>query len=187
VLPKTTDTGVSRRHLLRFGLAAATLIAAKPVLAATAVAPEPRRLSFENLHTGEKLSAVYWDGGEYSWEGLRQINHILRDFRTDEVFPIDARLLEVLHRVDGKLGGGHVFQIISGYRSPKTNAMLHAADSEGVAKKSMHMMGQAIDIRVKDVDLAYVRQTAINLKTGGVGYYSKSQFVHLDLGKVRSW
>jgi uncharacterized protein YcbK (DUF882 family) len=95
-------------------------------------------------------------------------------------------LLEVLHKLDAKLGGGRTFQIISGYRSPKTNEMLRASGS-GVAKKSMHMLGQAIDIRVKGVELTHVRDTAIGLKTGGVGYYSKSQFVHLDIGAVRSW
>ena len=185
-MQKLTATGVSRRHLLRLGLGAAALVAAKPALAVTAVAPEPKSLSFFNLHTSEQLTAVYWKDGEYSWEGLRKINHILRDFRTDEVFPIDAKLLEILNKLDGKLGGGRTFQIISGYRSPKTNEMLRAS-SDGVAKKSLHMLGHAIDVRVKDIELTHVRDTAIKMKTGGVGYYSKSDFVHLDIGAVRSW
>lgn len=185
-MTSSTATGVTRRHLLRFGLGAAALVAAKPVLAVTAIAPEPRKLRFYNTHTNEKLTVVYWKDGEYSWEGLRQINHILRDFRTGEVFPIDANLLEQVHALDLRLGGDREFHIISGYRSPKTNAML-AATTDGVAKQSLHMVGQAIDIRVKGVDTTHVRDTAIAMHAGGVGYYRKSDFVHLDLGKVRNW
>jgi uncharacterized protein YcbK (DUF882 family) len=152
-------------------------------------APQPleRRLCFQNLHTGEHCTSTFWSKGDYVWEGLREVNHVLRDFRTNDVYPIDVKLLEVLHDLDAKLGGGKKFMVISGYRSPKTNAMLAAADGSGVAKNSLHMSGRAIDVRVEGLDLAYLRQAAMAMKRGGVGYYPKSDFVHVDVGAVRSW
>src|SRR4029079_15931401 len=107
-------------------------------------------------------------------------------FRTGDVYPIDVRLLDLLHDIDSRLSGRSKFMVISGSRSPKTNAILASADGSGVAKNSLHMSGRAIDIRVNGLDLAYLRQAAISMKRGGVGYYPKSEFVHVDIGGVRS-
>ncbi|MBX6322896.1 MAG: DUF882 domain-containing protein [Rhodospirillaceae bacterium] len=149
--------------------------------------PAEKRLRFDNLHTGERCTVTFWANGDYVWEGLREINHVLRDFRTGEVYPIDVKLLELLHALDGRLGGGRRFAVISGYRSPKTNAMLAALDGSGVAKNSLHMSGRAIDIRVDGLALTDLRQTAIALGRGGVGFYPRSDFVHVDIGPVRVW
>jgi uncharacterized protein YcbK (DUF882 family) len=175
----------SRRSFLQLGLGAAVVLAA-PRAFARAPGPAERVLHFQDLHTGERTASTYWANGDYVWEGLREINHVLRDFRTDDVYPIDVKLLEQVHALDQRLGGKRKFLVISGYRSPKTNAML-AANSDGVAKNSMHMSGRAIDIRVEGVELSHLRKTAIDMARGGVGYYPKSEFVHLDIGRVRSW
>jgi uncharacterized protein YcbK (DUF882 family) len=175
----------SRRGILKFGLGAAAVLAARPALARMPSLPE-KALSFRNLHTGETLKTTFWANGDYVWDGLREINHVLRDFRTGDVYPIDVKLLELLHDLETKLERRNGFLVISGYRSPKTNAML-AARSDGVATHSLHMSGRAIDIRIEGVDLAYLRHAAIKLGEGGVGYYPKSQFVHVDIGRVRTW
>ncbi len=185
-VPRLPARCASRRSVLKLGLGAAFIIAAQPSWARAPV-PAEKRLCFDNLHTGERCTITFWAKGEYLWEGLREINHVLRDFRTGEVYPIDIKLLELLHALDGKLGGRSRFGVISGYRSPKTNAMLAAADGVGVAKNSLHMSGRAIDIRVQGLALPYLRQAAIDLRRGGVGYYPKSDFVHVDTGAVRVW
>lgn len=180
---------LSRRHLLTAGLAAAAgaaLCAPGVALAAVPRTVAPRTLAFENLHTGERLRATYWKGGTYDGGALADINHVLRDHRTGEVAPIDPALLDLLHRLHGVMGGAAPFQVISGYRSPKTNAAL-AAHSSGVARKSFHMLGMAIDVRLPGRSLRSLRDAALRLKEGGVGYYPKSDFVHLDVGPVRRW
>lgn len=179
---------LSRRLFLASGLAAAGVLAVgpRPLVAAVPRAMAPRALAFENLHTGERLKATYWRGGGYDRNALAEINHLLRDHRTGEVAPIDPALLDVLHRLHGKLGATTAFQVISGYRSPKTNAVL-AAKSGGVARKSFHMQGMAIDVRLPGHSLRALRDTALRMKIGGVGYYPKSDFVHLDVGPVRHW
>ncbi len=144
-----------------------------------------RHLAFDNLHTGEKLAVTYFENGQYLAEALTQINHLLRDHRTGDIHRIDPALLDVLHTVKQQLAFRQPFQIVSGYRSPKTNAMLNKT-TQGVAKKSLHMQGKAIDICVEKVDLKQIRNTAIALRCGGVGYYPGS-FVHLDTGNVRNW
>jgi len=149
-----------------------------------AAAPE-RSLSFYNLHTSEKLKTVYWAEGAYVPEGLAAINHHLRDYRTGEVREIDRRLLDLLYQLHGRLETNQPFQLISGYRSSATNAMLRA-HSDGVAQHSLHMDGMAADIRVEGRSLEQIRQTALGMKLGGVGYYP-SQFVHVDVGRVRFW
>ena len=180
----------TRRHFLAWGAAAAAL--ALPTLAmphianAATIAANQRRLAFDNLHTGESLKAVYWEGGDYVPGALDQINHILRDFRTNDIHAIDPRLLDLLNTLHRKLGSKVPFSVISGYRSPKTNAALAEA-SNGVAKHSLHMEGQAIDIHLEDVALKDLHRGALALKRGGVGYYPASDFVHVDVGRVRSW
>jgi len=175
--------GWSRRtFLIAGGLATASL--ATPALARAAT--DCRSLAFSNLHTGERLKADYWVAGRYEPDALAEIDRILRDFRTGEVHPMERSLLDLLNRLHARLDSDAPFGIISGYRSPKTNAMLASASS-GVAKKSLHMQGMAIDIRLADRDLTDLRQAALDLRKGGVGYYPKSDFVHVDVGRVRQW
>lgn len=174
----------SRRKFLKLGLLAAAM--PLPASASAWLAAPERRLSFHNLHTGENLDLPYWVQGDYVPESLAEINHVLRDYRTDQVAAIDTRLLDLLDRVQAKLGTSQPFQVISGYRSPATNHML-SERSSGVAKHSLHMEAKAIDIRIPGVHLADLRRTGLALQGGGVGYYPASNFVHLDVGRVRTW
>lgn len=178
-------TLVSRRRIIVGG---AALVLASSIInpVEAAVRAGERRLAFQNLHTGERLKTVYWQGGSYVRSALEQINHIMRDYRTNQVKQIDPKLLDLLHRLQALLDTEEPFQIVSGYRSPKTNAKL-AAHSGGVAKRSMHVKGKAVDIRLDSRDIAQIRKAALALKGGGVGYYPKSDFVHVDVGRVRSW
>ncbi len=190
------ETGLpllSRRRFIGGVAAAAGLsLLSQPVFASipkpkSGVLAKPARfLAFDNLHTGETTKLVYWEKGRYIKGALKEINYILRDHRTDEVARIDTNLLDLLFVLHNKLGSRSAFQVISGYRSPKSNAMLHS-HSSGVAQKSMHMEGKAIDIRLQDARLLNVRNAALAMNSGGVGYYPESQFVHVDTGRVRHW
>ena len=173
----------SRRRFLKFGLAAITSAAVWP---AEARLVDRRRLSFENLHTGERLDTVYWANGAYDRGALRAINVLLRDFRSGDVYPIDTHLLDLLARLRTRLNSTAPIQVISGYRSPATNAAMHEKSS-GVAAKSLHVEGEAIDIRVSGVPLTRLRDAALAMGVGGVGYYPASEFVHVDVGRVRTW
>jgi len=153
---------------------------------ANSIASSERTLEFINLHTDETLRSCYWVDGEYDPNSLSEINHILRDHRADESYNMDASLIDLLHVLHEMTGSNSPFHIISGYRSPQTNEKLRK-QSNGVAKRSLHMQGKAIDIRLPDVELRHLRDAAISLNAGGVGYYAKSNFIHLDLGKPRSW
>ena len=117
---------------------------------------------------------------------LAAVNHVLRDHRNNEVHQIDPELLDLLTTLSRRLDAGPRFEVISGYRSPATNAMLHAESAE-VAKSSLHTLGQAIDIRMAGLDLGYLHSAALSLDLGGVGYYPTSDFVHLDVGRIRRW
>ena len=139
-----------------------------------------------NLHTGETLDTVFWDEGRYVPDALSEVNHVLRDFRTGDVHQIQPGLLDLLHRLSAKTEVKAPFQVISGYRSPRTNAMLHER-SHGVASHSLHMQGMAIDIRHPDLALDKLHMAALDLKGGGVGYYPSSDFVHVDVGPIRRW
>jgi uncharacterized protein YcbK (DUF882 family) len=154
--------------------------------AASAAAGPVRELEFYHLHTGESLRAVYWENGRYLEDGLAEIDYVLRDFRTDEVRAIDPELLDLVHRVRRALECDRPVHVISGYRCPETNAML-ARRSNGVAKNSYHLKGMAIDLRLPDCRLKDLRAAALELAGGGVGYYPKSDFVHMDTGPVRTW
>src|SRR5262245_23688304 len=173
---------ISRRSFLRFSALVAATVAAPQLLKADA--PE-RSLSLYNLHTTEKLKVVYWMDGDYVPESLTAINHILRDHRTGTIHDIEPRLLDLLCRVRTELDTTEPFQIISGYRSPETNAMLRA-QSKRVASHSLHMDGMAADVTVPGRSLELIKKVATSMKAGGVGYYP-SQFVHLDVGRVRTW
>lgn len=145
-----------------------------------------RALSFHNLHTGESLKTVYWQQGEYLEPSLEDIQRVLRDHRTNEIHDIDRKLLDLLCDLRLRLDTREPLQIISGYRSPATNALLHSL-SGGVAQRSLHMDGKAVDIRIHGRELSLLRKTALAMKAGGVGYYPSSNFVHVDIGRVRSW
>ncbi len=146
----------------------------------------PRMISFYNVHTDERLNAVFWADGRLQPEALNQIDHILRDYRTGEVKQIDVRLLHLLHDLKKSLGTGEPYNVLSGYRSPATNAMLHA-ESPAVALHSLHIEGMAIDIRVPGTQLTTIRDAALAMGRGGVGYYPDSDFVHVDVGRPRFW
>jgi uncharacterized protein YcbK (DUF882 family) len=141
---------------------------------------------FAHLHTGERLSVEYFSAGSYLPDALDAVNRLLRDFRTGDVHAIDPGLLDILFAVRRETGTTRYFEVISGYRSPATNAALRRK-SEGVASGSLHMQGRAIDVRLGDVPLSTLRRTALRLGGGGVGYYPESNFVHLDTGRVRAW
>ena len=159
--------------------------AARPVAAPLSTA-EFRTVAFDNLHTGESVDCVYWEQGDYIPDVLDAVNNVLRDHRTGDVYPIDPNLLDLLDAVSAATGTRGRFQVISGYRSPATNAMLHERSDE-VAKKSLHTEGLAIDVRLADVDLYNLHAAALSLGRGGVGFYPHSDFVHLDVGPVRTW
>ncbi len=181
----------ARRKLLRLGLAAvagsglglSSLARAQGPVPAPAA---PRKVALDILHTGEKLDALYFDKGAYVPDALHAVNYALRDFRTGDVHMIDPRLLDLLDAVAQRTGSRDPVQVICGYRSPKTNAMLHE-HSEEVAAHSLHLQGQAIDIRLDDAALPHLHDAALKLGAGGVGYYPKSDFVHIDVGPVRRW
>jgi uncharacterized protein YcbK (DUF882 family) len=192
---KTQDnTSFNRRRFLQLGLGATTALFVPnalaglsfPSIAQSNIALPERKLSLLNLHTGEHLKATYWAEGQYQTSELKAINHILRDHRTGDAYHMDNDLLNLLHTLHQKMDSKQEFQVISGYRSPKTNAALNKKSS-GVAKKSLHMQGKAIDIRLPGRQLADLRKAAINCQTGGVGYYPKSDFIHIDTGRVRRW
>ncbi len=211
VMTAKTDNGLEsslvlpRRDFLRMGVTAAvgaaafstaSLIAAEDAAAAEAVrrseilagefGSNPRTLSFRNTHTGEELTTTFWKRGSYEQAGLDEINYILRDFRTGDVHPINRGLLNVLSVLKQKMNSSEPVHIISGYRSPRTNANLRGR-SEGVARRSFHLRGMAIDIRVPGLSTAGVARTARQMSVGGVGYYNDSDFVHVDVGPVRTW
>ncbi len=179
---------ISRRNFLIAGLAAtaACLVPHKLFAAVPNVSYPEKSLSFYNTHTGEKMKTVYWSEGTYLPQSLTEINHILRDYRTGEVKEIDRSLLDLLFSLGQKLESSGPFHIISGYRSAKTNLLLSIL-SGGVAKNSMHIEGKAIDIRLPGHDLKTLQRAALDLKSGGVGYYPLSDFVHVDVGRVRHW
>jgi uncharacterized protein YcbK (DUF882 family) len=176
---------LGRRAVLRFGLAGIAGLASSPALAALSAPPE-RSISLHNLHTGETIRTTFWADGVFQPAALRDIDFVLRDFRTGDVTEIDRELLVVLHELTRVTDVKATFEVISGYRSPKTNAAL-ASSSTGVAKKSLHMQGMAIDVRLPGLPLRHLRDAAKELKAGGVGYYPKSNFVHVDTGRVRYW
>jgi uncharacterized protein YcbK (DUF882 family) len=178
----------ARRQLLRSALALAPLVAWPGLLRAAVPATntDARRLAFYHTHTGETLDIVYSERGAYVPEALSEVHHLFRDFRTGDVHPIDPALLDVLHDVQQATGGSGRFEIISAYRSPATNRML-ASHSSGVADHSLHLQGQAIDVRLPGVRTIDLRSAGLRLASGGVGYYPGSDFVHLDTGRVRSW
>jgi uncharacterized protein YcbK (DUF882 family) len=175
---------LDRRGFLRgLGAAAIGMTAAR---AAIAGSNERRALSLVHTHTGEQLSTVYYEAGAYVATALQRVNQLLRDFRTDTLYPIDPGVLDRLHLLQVVAGSDEAFQVICGYRSPATNATLRHASS-GVAEHSLHLQGRAIDVRLPGVDTARLALLARSQQGGGVGYYRVSDFVHVDTGRVRTW
>jgi uncharacterized protein YcbK (DUF882 family) len=178
---------LSRRTFVKLGtMVTVTGLLPRAVFGSSKSLLEDKSLAFYNTHTGEKLKAIYWAEGNYVDDSLREINHILRDPRSNEVHDIDIRLLDFLFAVRQEIEANQPFHVISGYRSAATNAFLRA-HSSGVAENSLHIVGKAIDIRVPGRDTRSLQKAAMTLKRGGVGYYPKSDFVHVDIGRVRYW
>jgi uncharacterized protein YcbK (DUF882 family) len=179
---------IERRDFLRLGMlaSAASLFPGSALAAVRHWLPSERSLSFYNIHTREGLEIAYWGQGAYVPTALSEINHILRDHRTDEIRPIDPHLLDLLYAIQKTLAANSPFHILSGYRSPATNSYLRRR-GRGVAKNSLHMQGKAADVRLPGCDLPVLRRAALDLKGGGVGYYPRADFVHLDVGPLRFW
>lgn len=174
----------------RYFLGTLLSIASAPALASTTFTrsfDRPRQLSFHHLHTEERISVIYRIGDRYQWNTLQKLNRFFRDFRTGDSVAMDHRLFDLLYDVKTYLGDPDArFEVLSGYRSQKTNSMLRSS-SNGVAKNSLHLTGQAIDVRFPDLPTRYIRDAAVELGRGGVGYYPRSDFVHLDTGAIRRW
>ena len=181
--------GLTRRQILTAGVLG-SLVCLAPVQALARLSltgVQERSLSLLNTHTGERLKeVVYWEKGDYILDALENLNHVLRDHRTNQVYPIDPMTLDLMAAISRKVDARQPFEIISGYRSPQTNRSL-SGKSSGVAKNSYHMQGKAVDLRLPGIPLKAVRKAALDLRMGGVGYYPKSDFVHIDSGRVRSW
>jgi uncharacterized protein YcbK (DUF882 family) len=182
----------SRRELLRAAALAIAALALGPRGAAlgpraSALAAEPRRLRLLHTHTGERLDVTYFDGAAHVPDALAALDRFLRDFRTGEVHPIDPAVLDVAWRMARDAGGAAAtFEIVSGYRSPRTNERLRRA-SGGVARRSLHLVGKALDLRLQGVPTIRLRAAALALRAGGVGFYPGRDFVHVDTGPVRAW
>ncbi|WP_411991875.1 DUF882 domain-containing protein [Agarivorans sp. DSG3-1] len=183
------DRKMKRRSLL-LGLSAGLIGLGIPKsFASSSIArelPGERFLSMTSLHTNESCEVCFWKDGQFQEKEVKQLDSLLRDFRRNEATDMDKALYMQMALLQERLGGNVKFDIISGYRSPATNEMLRSK-SGGVAKKSFHMTGQAIDLRVQGHDLAKVHRAALELKLGGVGYYPRSGFIHLDTARVRNW
>lgn len=188
IIDSDIQTLLSRRSFLKGGmtlsLSALISVSAKPVLAMPSGGAQV--VSFRNSHTGEVYSGVYRVGNRYLPEAFERINYVMRDFRANEVFPMDPRAIDIIAAVHRYTGTDQPYSLISGYRSPHTNAMLRS-HSRGVAKRSLHMSGQAIDVRLGDINAKHLREIAVTLKAGGVGYYPRQGFVHMDSGMFRTW
>jgi uncharacterized protein YcbK (DUF882 family) len=184
----SSDILVSRRGVLKMGMIAlaAGLIPHDSLAALDDFLSEDRRICIFNLHTKEHLDVVYFSNGCYDTEALKRIDHIFRDHYTGLVKKIDTNLIDLLFAIHRKLGTHEPFHLISGYRSRRTNEMLRKRNRK-VAKRSMHIYGKAADIRLPDHRLRDLRRVAYTLHRGGVGYYPRSKFVHIDVGKVRFW
>lgn len=176
---------ITRRDFLGCSAATFASLMAPSVFARSQQSGE-RALDFYNIHTGERLKTTYWIDGQYIPEELDAINNIMRDYRNGQRAKMDPQLLDLLHKLQLKTGKTNNFEIISAYRSAASNARLHKAGS-GVAKRSLHMRGRAIDIRLPGIELKHLRQAALKLHAGGVGYYPDSNFIHVDTGRPRFW
>jgi uncharacterized protein YcbK (DUF882 family) len=182
---------LNRRHFLKrtsllCGVGVAGWLPALPSVASVDLHLKPRALSFVHTHTSEALTVQYFDGSAYRTNSLRDVNHLLRDFRTGETHVIDPSLLDILYDLQQYADREAPYEVISAFRSPTTNAMLHAR-SQGVAEHSQHILGKAIDVRLSGFSTRRLGEYARAMARGGVGYYASSNFVHLDTSRVRYW
>lgn len=184
--PGAAPKPLPRRQAITAMASVAAAIVAWPFRALGAGFREPRVVELVHTHTREQLSLRVPARGVQSPDALAALNHFLRDHRTGDIHPIDPALLDILADLHEAVGAPGPFHVISGYRAPRTNAMLRER-SRGVAAGSLHVEGRAIDVRLPGVDSASLRDAAISLRRGGVGYYASSDFVHLDTGRVRTW
>jgi uncharacterized protein YcbK (DUF882 family) len=176
----------SRRDFIKLAGSGLVVASCAPSVALASYPDQSRALALTSLNTGEALETCYFDGRDYVADELSRIDNLCRDFRRNEVHPMDKYLFDQISLIQSELGVESEVIVISGYRSPATNEALRSK-SGGVAKKSYHMLGQAIDFRLDGVNLKQVREAAISLKAGGVGYYPRSNFIHIDTGPVRHW
>lgn len=172
------------RHAAKLAAAAAALPFAQKAMASM---PSARSLTFDHTHTGEHISLIYSVNGKYVPDVLMALNEFLRDHYSGEVGVMDPSLFDLLYRMRQTLGSEEPFQVISGYRCAATNSSLRDTRGGGVATHSLHMDGKAIDLRLAGVPISDLRDVALSLRLGGVGYYQSEQFVHVDTGRVRSW
>ncbi len=179
-----SQSRLTRRNFL-IGAAAAGLTLC-PFNSVSAKAGDIRRINLYNPRTDERLDTIYYVYGEYVRDAMQEVNKLLRDSRTDEMTRIDPRLVDIVSATQYLLGHDRPFSVISGYRSKRTNDMLRRRSS-GVAKNSYHMRGMAMDLRMTDVTVDQVQSVGKRLASGGVGIYTRSNFVHLDSGPVRTW
>lgn len=182
---------INRRQFLKWTSAAPLIVGAPQVLAAKKsplILPneEFRNLKLRNLHTGEKLNVTYYEHGEYLIDGLAEIYLLMRDHRENQIAPIDIDLLDQLHSIQNKLSTQREIMLISGYRSPETNHKLREGGN-GVAKHSLHMRGKALDFRIPGLNLRHVHKATLASTHGGVGYYGRSGYIHMDTGRKRRW
>jgi len=179
-----SDLTLSRRKFLVLASSFVAVTAAPPFITSVLSAKRPqfssRKLAFYNTHTGEEFDGVYWKEGHYKKEALERLAHLLRDRRNQKQHTIDTHLFDMLHRLQSTLGIKDPYHVICGYRSKETNAKLHKTN-KGVAKNSLHVQGKAIDLRLESIPLKELSNAARSLKAGGVGYYPKSNFIHLDI------
>lgn len=182
------ETGISRRAIL--GVFAATAMSAAPSFSNAAGflrgAGDIRRIRMYSGRTGERVDTIYWIDGEYIGEAVREISLFMRDWRNGQAVAIDTRTVDILAATHNLLDVSEPYQLLSGYRSPQTNAMLRS-QSSGVARNSLHMRGQAADLRLDSRSVNQIARAAVACQAGGVGRYSGSGFVHMDCGDVRTW
>lgn len=179
---------LQNKSYIGFAVLAALLLVSFATVSRGSIVNDERQLSLYHTHTGKRLDIVYSRDGKYLPSALEEINHFLFDFRTGEKVEMDPQLLDLIFDVREALNSNGTYQVISAYRSPKTNAMLRGrSPSSGVASKSQHLLGKAIDVRLEGVPTLTLRNQALAMKRGGVGFYEESDFVHMDTGRVRRW
>ncbi len=187
-MAKLNSSGITRRGLL--GAFAATAITAAPTFSNAAGflrgGGDIRRIRMFSGRTGERLDTIYWIEGQYIGEAIREVNKFMRDWRTGEAIQMDTRTVDIMAASLRLLDVNEPFMLLSGYRSPKTNAMLRSR-SRGVARNSLHMRGQAADLRLSGRSVSQIARAAASCNAGGVGRYSGSNFVHMDCGQIRTW
>lgn len=179
------EQNTSRRKFLKVSAALMAGLCCRSSISAFAAINDRQQLTFYHTHTAERLR-IHHRPGIRNPDTEKKINAFFRDFRTGDVHSMDPRLMDIISVVRARSGSSGVIEVVSGYRSPKTNRLLRQRSS-GVAKKSLHMEGRAIDLRIRNISTRHLRDVAIHLQTGGVGYYAKSDFVHLDTGDIRNW